>query len=179
MKDPAIILETERLYLRRWRESDGELFADLNADPDVMEHFPSVHKREESLAAVPRIDRRIEENGFGLFAVEVKDGAPFIGFVGLQVPRFEAHFMPAVELGWRIAKEHWNQGYATEGALACVEFASGKLGLEPLISFTVPQNLASRRVMEKLGMTHDPNDDFDHPSLPEGHRLRRHVLYRL
>jgi RimJ/RimL family protein N-acetyltransferase len=111
--------------------------------------------------------------------VEVRGGAAFAGFVGLSVPRFEAHFAPCVEIGWRLAAQHWGHGYATEGARAALAFGFGTLGLEEIVAFTAPRNVRSRRVMEKIGMTYDPADDFDHPLLPEGHPLRRHVLYRI
>jgi len=111
--------------------------------------------------------------------VEIPAVAPFIGFVGLWTPSFEAHFTPAVEVGWRLAREHWGRGYASEAAEASVALGFGGLALEEIVAFTVPANFRSRRVMERLGMTHDPADDFDHPGVPEGHALRRHVLYRL
>ena len=126
-----------------------------------------------------RTEARLEEEGFGLWAVEVVGGAPFIGFVGLSVPRFETHFTPCVEAGWRLSRENWGRGYATEGALAALAFGFDTLGLDEIVSFTAPGNVRSRAVMERIGMTRDPQDDFDHPSLPEGHPLRRHVLYRI
>ena len=172
-------LRTDRLLLRPWREEDRAPFAALNADPRVMEHFPGVLTREQSDALAAALAARLEERGFGLWAVEVRDGAPFIGFVGLSIPRFEAAFTPCVEVGWRLAHAHWGRGYATEAARAAVAHGFGTEGLDEIVSFTVPANGASRRVMEKLGMTRDPDGDFDHPALPAGHRLRRHVLYRL
>ena len=172
-------LRTERLWLRRWRPEDREPFAALNADARVVEYLPGPLSREESDALIARIETRFEEHGFGLWAVEVAGVAPLIGFIGLSVPRFEAAFTPCVEIGWRLAAEHWGRGYATEGAQAAARFGFEQVGLPDIVSFTVPDNVRSRRVMEKIGMTHDPADDFDHPLLPEGHRLRRHVLYRL
>jgi len=127
---------------------------------------------------VDRIETRFEEHGFGLWAVELADGKPFIGFVGLAVPAFEAHFTPAVEVGWRLAAEHWSRGYATEAARAALDYGFTTAGLDEIVSFTVPANSRSRAVMERLGMTHDPADDFDHPRIEPGHPLRRHVLYR-
>jgi ribosomal-protein-alanine N-acetyltransferase len=144
-----------------------------------MEHFQAPLTRAESDAMVDRIEAAFESNGFGLWAVEVVGGAPFIGFVGLAVPTFEAHFTPAVEVGWRLAQEHWGRGYATEAAHAALEFGFASVGLDEIVSFTVPANIRSRAVMERLGMTHDEKDDFDHPRIPPGHPLRRHVLYRL
>lgn len=123
------------------------------------------------------MEAHFQEHGFGLWAVEIPGVATFAGFVGLSVPRFEAHFTPCVEIGWRLAAPYWGRGYATEGARAALEFGFDHLHLDQIVSFTVPDNVRSRRVMEKIGMTHDPADDFDHPNLPEGHRLRRHVLY--
>ena len=172
-------LRSERLLLRRWRPSDRAAFAAMNADPRVMEHFPAVLSREESDAAADRIEAHFDKHGFGLWAVEIVGEATFAGFIGLSVPRFEAHFTPCIEVGWRLATDYWGRGLATEGARAAVEFAFENLGLEQIVSYTVPANIRSRRVMEKLGMTHDPSDDFDHPLLPAGHPLRRHVLYRL
>jgi RimJ/RimL family protein N-acetyltransferase len=170
---------TERLLLRRWLPMDQEPFAALNADPRVMEHFPSTLSREQSDALVEQIEASFDQNGFGLWAVEVPNIARFVGFIGLAVPRFEAHFTPCVEIGWRIAPEYWNRGYASEGARAALAFGFETLQLEEIVSFTVPGNLRSRRVMEKIGMEHNDADDFDHPLLPPGHPLRRHVLYRI
>jgi RimJ/RimL family protein N-acetyltransferase len=172
-------LRTPRLVLRQWRDDDLAPFAELNADPEVMLHFPSVLTRAQSDAFALGARTHIATLGWGLWAVEVLDEAPFIGFVGLSRPRFEAHFTPAVEIGWRLAREHWGNGYATEAARAATSFAFDKLGLEEILSFTTVANEPSRRVMERLGMTHDPADDFDHPLLAHGHPQRRHVLYRL
>ena len=168
-------LRTERLLLRPWRDEDREPFAALNADPEVMEHFPSTMTREESDAFVDFLTGVFAERGWGLWAVEVE--GEFVGFVGLLVPRFEAHFTPAVEIGWRLARHAWGKGYATEAGRAVLDFAFGELGLEEVVSFTATTNLPSQRVMQRLGMTHDPADDFDHPRVTDP-RLRRHVLYR-
>ena len=173
------MLETDRLLLRRWKASDREPFAEMNADPRVMEFFPACLSREESDALVDRIESHFENHGFGLFAAELKADAKFIGFIGLYVATFQAHFTPCVEIGWRIAVPYWKQGLATEGSREVIRFAFDRLRLDSIVSFTVSENIASRRVMEHLGMTHDPADDFDHPRLPQGHRLRRQVLYRL
>ncbi len=172
-------LQTERLLLRRWRDSDRLPFQAMNADPRVMEFMPSLLSPDESDALADRAQAHFDRHGFGPFAAELTENHSFIGFIGLSIPNFEAPFMPAVEIGWRLAFEYWGHGLATEGARAAVQYAFGELGLESLVSFTVPGNLRSRRVMEKIGMTHDPCVDFDHPRLPEGHPLRRHVLYRL
>jgi RimJ/RimL family protein N-acetyltransferase len=172
-------LATDRLRLRPWRPSDLAPFAAINADPRVMEFFPKRLDRSESDAVAARIGEHFERHGFGPWAIEVPNSADFIGFVGLSVPRFEAHFTPCVEVGWRLAYDHWGRGYATEAARAVVEFGFRRLGLDEIVSFAVPANKRSRRVMERLGMTHRPEEDFDHPMIPEGHPLRRHVLYRL
>ena len=143
-----------------------------------MEHFPSVLTRAESDASVDRVGSGMARHGFGFWAVEIPGVTEFAGFIGLSVPSFEAPFMPCVEVGWRIAYAHWNKGIATEGARAALDAAFGGLGLAEVVSFTVPGNTRSRRVMERLGMRHDPREDFDHPALPQGHPLQRHVLYR-
>ena len=172
-------VETARLLLRRWREPDLAPFARLNADPAVMEFLPRLLTCEESDAFAARIEAHFEAHGFGLWAAELHATAEFIGFIGLAIPRFEAAFTPCVEIGWRLAQAHWGHGLATEAARAVARYGFENLKLPELVSFTVPANTRSRRVMEKLGMTHDPQDDFDHPLLPAGHPLRRHVLYRL
>ncbi len=151
----------------------------MNADLRVMEHFVAPLSRSESDAFVKRIQDHFVEYGFGLWAVEAPDVSEFVGFVGLSVPRFEAHFTPCVEIGWRFAFDYWGRGYATEGAEACLRFAFSEVGSEEVVSFTVPANVRSLRVMEKLGMRRDADGDFDHPGVPAGHPLRQHVLYRL
>jgi RimJ/RimL family protein N-acetyltransferase len=172
-------LRTARLLLRGWRDSDLAPFAALNADPEVMEHFPSTLSRAQSNGFADRIVAGIERRGWGLWAVVLNSTGAFIGFVGLNPVPFAAPFTPAVEIGWRLARPYWGSGLATEAARPVLAHAFGPLGLEELVSFTSTTNLRSQRVMQKLGMRHDPADDFDHPSLPEGHRLRRHVLYRI
>ena len=144
-----------------------------------MRYFPAALERRQSDAFVERESIAIASRGWGLWAVEVVDEAPFIGFVGLAEPSFRAHFTPAVEVGWRLARQHWGKGYATEAADEALRFGFEELGLDEIVSFTAVANRRSRRVMERLGMTHDPADDFEHPRLPEGHPLRPHVLYRL
>lgn len=175
---PAV-LRTERLVLRRWRAEDREPFAALNADPRVMEHFPNPLTRAESDDMVDRIEAHFVAHGWGLWAAEVAASGAFTGFIGLWPPAFEAHFTPAVEVGWRLAHEHWGHGYAPDGARAAITDGFERLGLDEIVSMTSVGNDRSRRVMEKLGMTHDPVDDFDHPRMPPGHRLERHVLHRL
>ena len=168
-------LRTQRLILRRWRDSDREPFARMNADPEVMRYFPRALTRHESDALIDRSDAEFDLRGYGRWAVEIPDEAPLIGFVGLSL----ATFQPMPEIGWRLDRSAWGRGFATEAARATIEDAFDRLGLEEVLSWTVPTNLASIRVMERLGMTHDPADDFDHPNMPEGHPLRRHVLYRI
>jgi ribosomal-protein-alanine N-acetyltransferase len=172
-------IRTERLRLRPWLPADRKPFASLNADPRVMEYFPGPLSRVESDGFAARIETRFAERGFGLWAVEVPGVAPFAGFIGLSVPGFEAHFTPCVEIGWRLAAEHWGRGYATEGAGAVLAFGFGTLEIPEIVSFTAVGNIRSRRVMEKIGMTYRPTDDFDHPTFAVGHRLRRHALYRI
>ena len=172
-------LRTERLLLRDWKDSDRLAFAQMNADPRVMEFMPGPLSTEASDQLLEKIVDHLRAQGFGLYAAELLDDHSFIGYIGLAIPTFEAAFTPCVEIGWRLASEHWDRGLATEGARAVVNHAFQFLGMGALVSFTVPANARSRRVMEKLGMTHDPAEDFDHPRLPVGHPLRRHVLYRL
>ena len=172
-------LVTPRLRLRAWADDDREPFAALNADARVMEFFPSVLSRLESDALAVRIAAHIDTHGWGLWAVEVRGGTGFAGYVGLAEPSFTAPFTPCVEIGWRLAHEHWGQGYASEAARVALAFGFTALKLDQIVSFTVPANLRSRRVMERLGMTRAEADDFDHPGLPVEHPLRRHVLYRI
>ncbi|MFL5756396.1 MAG: GNAT family N-acetyltransferase [Chloroflexota bacterium] len=173
------IIETNRLVLRGWRPTDREPFAALNADARVMEHFPVPLTRAESDALADRITTHLVTKGWGLWAVERRAGGAFIGFTGLAEVTFDALFGPAIEVGWRLARDAWGFGYATEGARAALRFGFQQLGLEEIVSFTSPRNVRSVAVMERLGMTRDPADDFDHPRVPVGNPLRRHVLYRL
>jgi len=174
-----MILKTKRLILRPWREEDLGPFARLNADPRVMECLlgPLSKQKSDDLAA--HIQTKMKEQGWGLWAVEVPGVADFIGEIGLAHVDFSAPFTPAVEISWRLAYEYWGQGYAIEGANAALDFGFQHLKLDEIVAFTVEANRRSRHVMEKLGMHHDPKDDFDHPKVPQGHRLRKHVLYRL
>jgi RimJ/RimL family protein N-acetyltransferase len=174
----APTIHTLRLHLRLWRDEDLPAFAALNADPRVMAFLPKPLDRAESDARAARIRDHFARHGFGLWAVEVPGVTDFIGFVGLSVPDFETRFTPCVEVGWRLAHEHWGKGYATEAARAALDFGFRRLALDEIVSYTVPANRRSRGVMERIGMTRTPADDFDHPALPERHPLRRHVLYR-
>jgi RimJ/RimL family protein N-acetyltransferase len=174
-----VVLRTERLLLREWREADLAPFAAMNADPAVMALLPGTLSREQSDRLAARIRAQFAQRGFGLWALELPGVAAFAGFVGLSVPGFQAHFTPAVEIGWRLARQHQGRGYASEAARAALAHGFEQVGLDEIVSFTVPANTASRRVMERIGMLRDPAGDFDHPGLPEGSPLRRHVLYRL
>jgi RimJ/RimL family protein N-acetyltransferase len=170
-------LATRRLLLREWREEDLAPFAALNGDPEVMRYFPAPLTRAESDGFARFVQGLIAVQGWGLWAVEVRDGAPFIGFVGLNRVRFKAHFTPAIEVGWRLDRPFWGCGYATEAAAAALTFAFEELDCPEVVSFTALINEPSLRVMRRLGMSHDPADDFDHPAVPAG-PLRRHALYR-
>ena len=172
-------LRTPRLLLRRWRDSDREPFAALNADPEVMAHFPEPLTRERSDHMIDVIEAEFDRCDFGLWAIEVVETGTFIGFAGLNEVGFQAHFTPAVEIGWRLARPAWGHGYATEAARAALAYGFDVAGLSEVVSFTATTNLRSQAVMRRLGMTRDPADDFDHPHLPPRHRLRRHVLYRI
>ena len=173
------MLETERLLLREWRDEDREPFARMNADPRVMEFFAATLTAAQTDAMLERVQAHLDRHGFGWWPAELKETGAFVGFIGLAVPYFEAHFTPCVEVGWRLAADHWGRGLATEGARAALRYGFEELGLREIVSFTVPANVRSRRVMDKLGMTRNPADDFDHPRIAEGHPLRRHVLYRI
>lgn len=172
------MIHTNRLILRPFEEADFAPFAEMNADPVVMEFFPATLTREESDQFALRLMAHFQTHGYGPWVVAIPGVTPFAGFVGLLQVNFTAHFTPAVEVGWRFARLFWGQGYATEGAAASLQFGFEQLHLSEIVSITAIQNLRSQRVMERIGMTRDPNDDFDHPKLSEGHPLRRHVLYR-
>lgn len=172
-----IFIETPRLILRQWREADHEPFTQMNMDPDVMEFFPSVSNKETTLAQIERIYERIDQHGYGLFAVERKDNGQFIGFTGLSVPGFESYFTPCVEIGWRLNKANWNNGFATEAAKACLQFGFNTLKLKEIYSFTSVNNVRSENVMKKIGMTREGY--FEHPLVEDGHILKKHVLYKI
>jgi RimJ/RimL family protein N-acetyltransferase len=173
------MLTSPRLRLRPWRDEDLPAFAALNADPEVMEYMPKCLSREESDAMAARIREGLTRHGFGWWAVEVIGVSEFIGVTGLSVPSYEAHFTPCVEIGWRLARKFWGFGYATEAARLALDYGFQVAGLEEIVSFTFAGNLRSRRVMGRLGMTYSAEDDFEHPRLAPGHRLRPHVLYRM
>jgi len=174
-------LLTPRLLLRHWHPDDLAPFAAMNADPEVMEHFPALMSRAESDAFTARVETELMSLGYGLWAVQERATGRFLGFTGMHPVTFEAPFVTGttVEIGWRLRREGWGRGYAQEAARAALEVAFGAAGLREVVSFTSTTNHRSTRVMEGIGMTHDPTDDFDHPRLPRGHRLERHVLYRI
>jgi RimJ/RimL family protein N-acetyltransferase len=176
MKIPR--LESERLVLREWLEGDFQPFANMGCDPDVMRFFPKHLTAEESRQFIAKSNATLLEKQFGLWAVEIKESGEFIGFIGLAVPTFETNFTPCTEIGWRLAKESWGKGYATEGAMRVLQYAFKDLGLEEVVSFTSELNLPSIKVMERIGMDRNPAEDFNHPRVEKGHRLERHVLYR-
>jgi RimJ/RimL family protein N-acetyltransferase/uncharacterized protein YndB with AHSA1/START domain len=171
-------LQTARLALRPLRDDDLDAFASMHADPRFMQYLSTPLSRLESAGALARLRRSYDDVRFGPWGVEVLDGPGLIGVVGLSRSHLEVPFAPCVEIVWRLAPEHWGRGYATEAARAALDYGFAVLGLSEILSWTTPANQASRRVMEKLGMTRDPSEDFDHPRLPIGHPLRRHVLYR-
>ena len=178
MTSPLIELPTPRLLLRQWRDSDRAPFAALNADPLVMKHFPAQLSRAQSDALADRCLRELHRHGYGLWAVEVRTSGDFIGFVGLAAPHWQASFTPCTEIGWRLARPAWGHGYATEAANEVLAMAFGRAGLDAVVSFTTTRNLRSQQVMQRIGMSRDPSEDFDHPLVPDA-ALRRHVLYRL
>ncbi len=179
MSNAIPVIETPRLILRGWNDEDVHAWARMNADPRVMEFFPGTQEPQQSIAAAIALRKELERDGYGWFVVEVKDRMPFAGAIALQPVPFEAPFTPAKEIGWRFMVNAWGCGYATEAAGAALNFAFEELRWSEVVAMTAAINARSRRVMERLGMTHDPADDFDHPRLDEGHRLRRHVLYRV
>lgn len=172
-------LRTERLLLRQWVDADCEPFAAMNADPAVMEHFPAPMSRVQSDALADQVAADLAARGYGMWALEVLSTGRFIGFTGLNDVRFTARFTPAVEIGWRLAQDAWHNGYASEAARAALAHGFGPAGLDEVVSFTATTNKPSQRVMERIGMARDEADDFDHPRVEAGHRLRRHVLYRM
>jgi RimJ/RimL family protein N-acetyltransferase len=176
---PVPAIRTARTILRQWREADRAPFARLNADPEVMAHFVATLGRQQSDALVARLADHIACHGFGFWALEIPGVAPCAGFVGLNHVTFPAPFSPTVEIGWRLDRGVWGRGYATEAAAAAARFAFAELGRDEIVAFVVPGNRPSRAVMERIGMRHDPDGDFEHPRVPEGHALRRHLLYRL
>ncbi|MCB9493299.1 MAG: GNAT family N-acetyltransferase [Epsilonproteobacteria bacterium] len=173
------ILETERLLLRTLIHTDLQPMLDINQDPKVMEYFPSLQDLRATKAFITRVEQHFDKHGYSLYACIRKDLNEFIGFIGLLTPRFEAHFTPTTEIGWRLSSRHWGQGFATEGAKAVLDYAFRELKLPEIVSFTSVENIKSTRVMEKIGLQHNPNDNFDLPGLDKDHPLKHQVLYRL
>ena len=171
------MIETERLILRPWRGSHRAPFAAMCADPQVMAHFPAILSREESDAVVDRMADHQSIHGFCFFALERKDDGAFLGFTGLMTLKPENPLQPGVEIGWRLAREAWGAGHASEAARAAIAHGFEALGLTEIVSFTATENLRSQAVMPRIGMTRRAELDFDHPAVPEGHRLRPHVVY--
>jgi len=174
----AIELVTSRLRLRQWRESDRETFAAMNADPAVMEFFPSPLSRQSSDASIDLWQSQFSAQGWSNWAVEVLESGQFVGFVGLSISRRVLPFSPCVEVGWRLTKSSWGHGFATEGGRAALQVAFEQIGLSEVVSFTTLGNLRSRAVMARLGLR-NALQDFEHPGVPEGHALRPHCLYRI
>lgn len=172
-------IKTKRLILRPWQETDLEPFARLNADPRVMEFFPSIKTFEETSKEYEAILEHFKKHSYGWWAVSEINHSNFIGFIGLRYIDFPAAFTPAIEIAWRLAYEYWGKGYATEGANASLQYGFETLNFPEIISFTSTINIRSQAVMERIGMHHNPKDDFDHPKLSQEHRLCRHVLYRI
>lgn len=172
-------IESKRLILREWLIDDLKPFAALNQDIRVMEYYPSLLSESETADFIQRITHQIQKYGYGLFACTLKENNAFIGYVGLNIPSIEAHFTPCVEIGWRLAFEYWGHGYATEAAKLILAKGFNEWGLPEIVSYTTVENFRSRRVMERLGMTHKSEDDFRHPNLPLDHPLSLHVLYRI
>lgn len=171
-------LDTQRLLLRQWQESDYPAFARMSADAETMRYFPSVLTDEQSRDIADRCRELINQRGWGFWAAEVKATNEFAGFIGLHVPSAELPCSPCVEIGWRLARDFWGKGFATEGAQAALDFAFNELSLPEVVAFTAHSNKRSERVMQRLGMLRD-DKTFEHPELPEGHALQQHVLYRI
>jgi ribosomal-protein-alanine N-acetyltransferase len=174
------MIETPRLLLRTWHEEDAKPFAGINQDPKVIEFLrDDPMSLEEAQEFIRFTNEQINTRGFGWLAATLKDTHELIGFIGLHIPGFEAEITPCIEIGWRLAQKHWGKGYASEGANALLELGFNKFSLDEIVSFTAKDNIRSAQVMERIGMTRDFNGDFDHPKLPPGHRIRRHIVYRI
>ena len=171
----SYIFTSNRLGFRHWIDSDKEPFFNMNSDEDVMRYFPKKLTKPESDGFVKRITTHFDIHGFGLYAVDLLESNEFIGFIGFQEANFDAHFTPCIEIGWRLRKEYWNNGLATEGAQRCLDYAKQELKFEQIYSFTASTNIASESVMKKIGLV--KAGEFNHPKIPTGHPLCRHVLY--
>lgn len=175
----ATIIKTERLILRTWQVEDAEAYFQINQDPKVIEFLRGPLTREQIRDFIPAANNHSDQYGYTLWAVELKETGELIGFIGLNYTDWEAHFTPAVEVGWRLGSQYWDKGYATEGAKAALDYGFKHCNLQEIVSFTVPVNVRSIRVMEKIGLERDINGDFTHPKLPADHPLSKHILYRL
>jgi RimJ/RimL family protein N-acetyltransferase len=173
------IIETERLILRTWKKEDAEAYFQINQDPKVIEFLRGPLTIEQVNEFIPAVNSHGNMHGYTLWTACLKETGELIGFIGLNYTDWESHFTPAVEVGWRLGSQFWGKGYATEGAKASLDYGFKKCGLKEIISFTVPANVRSIRVMEKIGLKRDLNGDFAHPKLPADHHLSQHILYRL
>jgi RimJ/RimL family protein N-acetyltransferase len=174
----ALTIETERIDLRPWNiEKDLPIMAKINADEETMRYFPRTYTEEETKNLMVRANESIEQNGFGLFAAELRDEEILLGFVGLNIPSFEAEFCPCIEIGWRLDKKYWKKGYASEAAKAILDYGHRHKKIAEIVSFTSPLNEASVKVMQKIGMKADPSRDFSHPNIEKDNRLSKHVFY--
>jgi len=176
MSDKTYIIKTKRLGLRLWLPSDTSEFCDINADTQVMRHFPNTLSEEETLSMIDRINKHHTDHGYGLYATEILETGEFIGFIGFAHPRFEASFTPCIEIGWRLKASSWNKGYCTEGALACLEYMKDNINYDLVYSWTSPLNKPSKRIMQKIGM--EKVGEFQHPLLDAEHALSQHVIYK-
>jgi len=173
--------ETARLILRPWKDEDLDPFAEMCADPEVMRYFPDLWPRERSELLISKCNTKLEEEGFCLAPVEIRESEEFVGFVGLNSsnPEMPMPFDPSVEIGWRLKRSAWGKGYASEAARAWLRFGFETVGLDEIVSFTIPENTPSQKVMERIGMSRDHSGDFRHPAIPADHSCSMHVLYRL
>lgn len=176
MDEKKYIIKTERLGLRLWVTSDTSDFCDINADPEVMRHFPKILSESETHSMIERINKHHSDHGYGLYATEVLQTGEFIGFIGFAHPRFEASFTPCIEIGWRLKASSWNKGYCTEGAMGCLDYMKSHMDYDKVYSWTSPLNKPSERIMQKIGM--EKVGEFQHPLLDPEHRLSQHVIYR-
>lgn len=173
------VIETNRLILRTWGDNDINDYYLLNQDPKVVEFLLKMSSIEQSKEFIECMNDQFHAHGYTIFAMEEKQSGILIGFTGLNAPKWRAHFTPCVEIGWRLSSKFWGNGYATEAARAVLDYGFKKCALKEILAWTVPANLRSIRVMEKIGMEHDINRDFNHPEVPEGHELSKHILYRI
>ena len=166
---------TQRIVFRKWTDRDIDDFSAMNLDPEVMQFYPSLLSREQTEVSMGAIKNQFEKMGYGLYVVEHRSTNQFMGYIGFSTPSFESFFTPCTEIGWRLKRNYWGQGLASEGGAACLAFGFSNLGLQKVFSFTAAVNFRSERVMNKIGMT--KTGEFEHPKLPSDHWLRRHVLY--